>query len=677
MSHLERERYNKLHTSEAQVRSREEAIYRHQNPHEAHQRHMENERLRQLGKDRQIGAVSVKQEPGVAGEHALQMYQRVHYGNMGQYEDKQRPGAFARTEHAKQPSGVMKDSLIGYQPFRHAIPGAHAQGDHKEHIKTERTEPHRPVAVNAAALAGKQRKDIPTPPPLIHRDETGKVTDPVAHTSVIQGRERRDLHPMHPATTIALGAPPHSVVASQAGKLPQEVDPTRTGNENAHNVPVIVQHGQGIGNPPPLHTQMRVSPGSTRPHTSPVGGASQLSPAAMHKKMQQPMTTAPSHSTHQAMYTTSYTSPTASTTSTPHSLLLTALRPGEGNRTEPVANDGQLPPGKRKPGNVTPDPNRKKPKKSTEMPTANSNSKPMGRFTYGDYYQHFVKDSRNSQVTGGTATEPVGRDAQGVVKNQENVELKIEKVDQYKKMSVDPTAPAGAMLSTDSIVQQRFNNGALSDSDSTRSCSPKGSESSEGRSVKTGSPNRHGGHVNLKKKWLIRHSEDRQATVPVPGGKLNNSSTALDFKSGAMDSPDPRLTQSLPNGHLPRGVYATHIKSEKGQSSVTLADIPKSIPDHVYDFDNSSTCSDSSTTSSHKSKKRGRESKSRKKHKHKRSHGEDGKHHKDKHKGEKRACLDMEGAKALSKDKEVRLTDDGRQPTPGAQVRPILSLLYS
>ncbi len=223
--------------------------------------------------------------------------------------------------------------------------------------------------------------------------------------------------------------------------------------------------------------------------------------------------------------------------------------------------------------------------------------------------------------------------------------------------------PPSGMLSTDSIAQHRFNNGALSDSDSTRSCSPKttGSETSEGR-AKTSSPNRPGGHVNLKKKWLIRHSEDRQATTPSStSSKLSNSSTALDLKPGESSQEDSRLSQSLPNGHLQQAMFFHN----KGQSSVTLADIPKSIPDHVYEFDTSSTCSDSSTTS-HKSKKRSREAKSRKKHKHKRSHDKD---HKEKHKGEKRACLDAEGTKALSKDKDTKMTDEGRQPAPGAQVR--------
>ncbi len=432
MSHLERERYNKLHTSEAQVRSREEALYRHHQP-EVHQRHMENERLRQLEKDRQIGAVAVKQEPGLdgrPGEHGYKMYQPVYYGNM--HYDETRAGAVARTDHGKQPPGVSQmkaEALIGYQQFGHAVSGGPGS-DKVEHIKMEnkinpnllsRTEPHRPVAV-------KPRKDIPTPPPLIHRDESGKVTDPAAvqHTSVIQGRgDRRDA--LHPATTIALGAP-------HVGKHPQEValDSTRTHHENAHNVPVIVQ--PGIGNPPPLHTQMRVSPGGTNrvQHTSPSGGGGHL--AAMQKKLQPLMSSAPSHSSHQPVYTMSYTSATA-TTSTQHSLLLTALRPGEGGKPE-LPNDGRgmdLPPGKRKQTTVPPvnDPNRKKPKKSNELPTTSQSSlPPSGRFTYGDYYKSFVNDHRNSQFTGGTtAPEPLGRDQQGA-KNQENVELKIEKVDQ-------------------------------------------------------------------------------------------------------------------------------------------------------------------------------------------------------------------------------------------------------
>jgi hypothetical protein len=251
------------------------------------------------------------------------------------------------------------------------------------------------------------------------------------------------------------------------------------------------------------------------------------------------------------------------------------------------------------------------------------NSNPEERKpSFTDHYNSFVLDARNSQFTGGLAPETLNRDS----RNNENVELKIEKVDQYR-LGLDPASVPASFLG------DRCNNGAMSDSDSTRSCSPKatGSESSDGRSVKTASPNRSGGHVNLKKAWLQQYHSNTSTIIPSSSTATSTLTERKLYELGVTASPGSdslklleaqTKAQSIPNGHVQQAAaYLNSPNADKPLSAITPADIPKScVPDRVYDFDNSSTCSDSSTTSKGRSKRSREPKTSSKKHRDRKKH---------------------------------------------------------
>ncbi|XP_033632768.1 uncharacterized protein LOC117294465 isoform X1 [Asterias rubens] len=690
LSQMERDRYLKMHSSDSQARLHEDQLY-----HKAYlARTSESERLQRLEKDHNT-AIDLKMKTdesrGREG-HGFKVYQPTpkqegqvpYYGTAPvRYEDS-RSGVPIRTEQSKHIPAfhVKSESLVGYQPFRHAMTsGSNAEKtglegdksplDSKQNIAylTRTADPLRTGSITSGLpvkAAAASRKDIPTPPPLRRDPDPIKGGEAGPHiTSVIQARDYSGRPPMY---TVAGGSSQHP--ASQAGKpvYAKEGMDLRVG-DNAHNVPVITH--SSIGKPPPLHGQPGQSMANSnrnsglqpqsplRVQTPQQLSAAALQPIELQKSGKSPSGYPQSTTTHSP-----YTVPTGQT-----SLLMSALRPNDVNRqgdyqqSPDGARNAETPAGKRKSGGSGGNANRKRPKvkgkpeageeASTALNSNTEEQKQSGAY-FGDYYKTFVMDARNSQITGGSAAEAQSREA---ARNNENVELKIEKVDQYR-LGLDPNAPMP-------FLGDRFNNGAMSDSDSTRSCSPKatGSESSDGRSVKTASPNRSGGHVNLKKAWLQRHSEDSHTSTFIPSSGTTSTLTERKLYELGVKTPNSdslkmldsqtkeRVAQSIPNGHMQQaGFLNNRTGDNKPLSAVTLADIPKSsVPDHVYDFDNSSTCSDSSTTSKGRAK-RSRESKHVKKHRERKKHcgaGERKSKHnndssKDHNKGRGNALLDKE-----------------------------------
>lgn len=533
----------------------------------------------------------------------------TYYNTMSLKSEEPRPGVPVRTEQSRQVASAsvykpQPDNLVGYQPFLHTISsqGGGEKGDlyHSKHSEEYK------MAANAAAKQG-ARRGFPTPPPLIKR-EPERSPEMSLHSGVIHASRNEQRRPemMHHVGVFTVASTAHDIHLSQAamGKHIALSD-ARTNNDGSHSVPVI-KHT--IGTPPPLHssaqtTASQLTRQSHIPPQSPLKVATpqQLSAAVMqigpHSVSSTTTTTTaglggyPHH-----VYSNSQT--TTVTTST-GSLLMSALRPQDGGRaSEPMEMDtGNT---KRKPGQTQAVHHKKRPKiKEGEVPGEGGNydKKESAGMSYVDEYRNFAHTSAGNAIVG---------------KASENVELKIEKVDQYRRLNLDSSAPASLM----SVESHRTTNGTLSDSDSNRCVSPRStaSDSSDGRSLKSASPHRAGGPVYLKKAWLARHSESK---IPI------GSHLAAAPSGHPIDSKhDPKLSNSLPNGHLLSGTFAQDVDTDK---SVTIDDIPKSIPNHVYDFDQdkSSTCSEASTTSSHKSRSRksGKDSSRSSKKKDRKRHG--------------------------------------------------------
>ncbi|XP_022094436.1 probable JmjC domain-containing histone demethylation protein 2C isoform X2 [Acanthaster planci] len=703
LSQMERDRYLKMHSSGEQARMHEDQLYRKG----FLGRTTEGECLQRHEKDHATPSelMKLKTEEGHVREgHGFKVYHPspkpdghiAYYGTVpARYEDS-RSGVPVRTEQSKHMHAfhVKSEPPTGYHPFSHAMTSSHSEktglegdsaaSDSKPSIAflTRTADPLRTGSITAGIpikAVGASRKDIPTPPPLRRDPEPGKAAEMALHTCAVQGRDNLGHQPTY---TVAGGSLQHpSSQPSKSAYVKDGVD-HRVG-DCAHNVPVIVH--SSIGKPPPLQGQSVQSLATSNRSTglqpqSPLRVATpqQLSAAALQSIDLQKSGKSPSgypQSTSHSLY---------SLQSGHTSLLMSALRPNDGGRPSDYqspmdsSRGTDAPPAKRKLSGSGTGTKRKHPKVKGKQPetgdevspASNSNSedrKPTGAF-FAESYKSFVNDARNSQITG-SAPEAFSRETG----NNENIELKIEKVDQYR-LGLEPSGPV-------SLFSDRINNGAMSDSDSTRSCSPKatGSESSDGRSVKTASPNRPGGHVNLKKKWLQRHNT---STINPSSGTTSTLTERKLYELGVktpnsdslklMESqPKERLSQAIPNGHMQQaGGYLSSRGGDKPLNAVTLADIPKSsVPDHVYDFDNSSTCSDSSTTSKGRNK-RGRESKHSKKHRDRKRHSSD---HKSKHqndsgkdvvKGRSNAVLDKEPTEENEYDiyKNFNVHSEGDRP---------------
>ena len=567
----------------------------------------------------------------------------TYFNTMSLKSEEPRPGVPVRTEHNRQMASasaykVKPDNLVGYQPFLHTISshgGEKGAGDgyskHSEEYK---------LAANAALKQG-ARKGIPTPPPLIKREpEKGEVP---MHPSVIQAsRNERRPEVMHHPGVFTAASSGHDVHLIQAGKHVASSD-ARTSSDGSHSVPVI-KHT--IGTPPPLHSSEKTTVSqfvrsSHIPPQSPLKVATpqQLSAAVLqlgpHSASSTTPTTMGLYAHH--MYSSAITTASASTTST-NSLLMSALRPHDGARvSESMEVDATAT--KRKPSHMSAVVHKKRPKNKDDLHHESGNPEKGSTGTsYIEQYHNFVMEPNTHHTSVGSAT---------VGKAGENIELKIEKVDQYRRINLDSSAPASLM----SAEVHRTTNGTLSDSDSNRCVSPRStaSDSSDGRSLKSASPHRAGGPVYLKKAWLARHSENR---TPMSG---NASSMAQSHLSDLKQEPgqNAKLSASLPNGHLMSGTFAHVAQGVDADKSVTIDDIPKNIPNHVYDFDldKSSTCSEASTTSSHKSRSRksGKDSSRSSKKRERKRHGspaDSKKHGKDKSERGEEKCADLERQKS-------------------------------
>eukprot|EP00057_Strongylocentrotus_purpuratus_P019513 XP_011673987.1 PREDICTED: probable JmjC domain-containing histone demethylation protein 2C isoform X1 [Strongylocentrotus purpuratus] len=534
----------------------------------------------------------------------------TYYNTMSMKSEEPRAGVPVRTEQNRQMASASAykpkpDNLVGYQPFLHTIS---SHGGEKGDMFNKHNEEYK-MAANAAAMQG-ARRIIPTPPPLIKREPDR--SEMALHSSVIQASrsERRPEMMHHSAGVFTAAGSNHDIHLTQAGKHVALSD-SRTNNDVSHSVPVI-KHT--IGTPPPLHSSAQQTTASQLvrqshiPPQSPLKVATpqQLSAAVLQlgsHSVSSTTTTTMGVYAHQVYSTAQTTTATSSS-----SLLMSALRPQDMTRVSEAmeVDQGTM---KRKPSHTAAVFHKKRPKTKDDVhsDSGNSEKKESTGMSYIEQYHNFVMEPSAHNTSVGAPT---------VCKATENIELKIEKVDQYKRLSLDSSAPASLM----SAESHRTTNGTWSDSESNRCVSPRStaSDSSEGRSLKSASPHRAGGPVYLKKAWLARHSESKTPFgVPTSGASSTNN---LDPKQEPGLS--TKLSNSLPNGHLMSGTFAQVAQSMEADKSVTIDDIPKSIPNHVYDFDQdkSSTCSEASTVSSHKSRSK-KSGKDRTKKKDRKRHG--------------------------------------------------------
>ncbi|XP_041476903.1 probable JmjC domain-containing histone demethylation protein 2C isoform X3 [Lytechinus variegatus] len=548
----------------------------------------------------------------------------TYYNTLSMKSEEPRAGVPVRTEQNRQMATASAykpkpDNLVGYQPFLHTIT---SHGGEKGEPYSKHSEEYK-MAANAAAMQG-ARRAIPTPPPLIKREPDR--SEIALHSSVVQASrsERRPETMHHAGAVFTAASSSHDIHFTQASKHLALSD-VRTNNEVSHSVPVI-KHT--IGTPPPLHSSAGQTTASQLVRQSHIPPQSPLK-VATPQQLSAAVLQLGSHSVSSTTATTMgvyphhvYSTAQTTTATSSNSLLMSALRPQDITRVSEAmeVDQGTM---KRKPSHAAAAMfHKKRPKTKEDMhsDSGNLDKKESTGMSYIEQYHNFVMEpNAHNSTSVGNAT---------VCKATENIELKIEKVDQYKRLSLDSSAPA-SLLSGET---HKTPNGTCSDGESNRCISPRStaSDSSEGRSLKSASPHRAGGHMYLKKAWLARHSESKTPFgMPAAGASSTNN---LDPKQEPGLS--SKLSNSLPNGHLMGGTFAQVAQSMDADKSVTIDDIPKSIPNHIYDFDQdkSSTCSEASTVSSHKSRSR-KSGKDRTKKKDRKRHGspaESKKHGKDK-----------------------------------------------
>ncbi|XP_071498541.1 uncharacterized protein [Diadema antillarum] len=558
----------------------------------------------------------------------------TYYNTTSLKSEEPRPGIPVRTEQSRQVASasykVKPENLVGYQPFLHTIS---SHGVEKGEVYNKHSEEYKMAANNAAKQGA--RRAIPTPPPLIKREPEKSEVSPhasVIHASRSERRPEMMHHPQMGVFTAASSA--HDIHISPAGKHIALSD-MRTNSDASHPVPVI-KHT--IGTPPPLHssaqtTTSHLARSSHVPPQSPLKVATpqQLSAAVLQigpHSASSTTTSTPGMYPHH-LYSNA---PTSTATTSSSSLLMSALRPQDGSHASELMEVDSVA-AKRKPSNMIAMVHKKRPKTKEDLHVegGNSDKKESTGMSYIEQYNALVLEP-NAHSSGSATVGKVG----------ENIELKIEKVDQYKRLSLDSSAPAALMTAE----AHRTTNGTLSDSDSNRCVSPRStaSDSSDGRSLKSASPHRAVGPVYLKKAWLARHSESKAP----PFGGHSSGGAAGQLMERQEAGQLTKLSNSLPNGHLPSGTFAQVAQNTDADKSVTIDDIPKNIPDHVYDFDHdkSSTCSEASTTSSHKSRSRknGKESSRSSKKKDRKRYGSPA--------DSKRHCKEKAGDKSEEKPSE-------------------------
>ncbi|XP_071828267.1 uncharacterized protein [Apostichopus japonicus] len=468
------------------------------------------------------------------------------------YEEA-RPGVPVRTEHNRLKSAPAymlpfqpKTHLEGYVPFGHTVSSSKKHEDKGDNGLLG----HRGSSHSPHGISHEDKKGIPNPPPLI-KNEPG-----------LGSHDYRDGHTIHEMGAKSLWE--KQIVESlkaQQGLLPVK-------SEGPYSVPVIVRRSESGHHPHMQHID-----------SSPLKVASpqQLSRAALQTMEVKSMSTASS-----SRATLSQSSPGVNISTSvvsQSSILMNALRPSEHHHHHHHHHHRKVDKQSYEPKDLSLGTKRKSPnqpmavkkrvKEAAVMGVATSDKdfRKAGAVTsFSEHCQSYQPKEQSSLVSGGGVTH---------AKVSENVELKIEKVDQLKRVPPDP----GSVQRLTGLPNLFAKNGSLSDSERSRSVSPRSmSDSSDSR--KTASPNRTAtGHVKCKKAWLQRLSESTDSPPPPEEKK--------DFKSGTA-------AKSLPNGHI-HSPNATSTVTEK--STVTLSDIQKSIPERVYDFDSMSTCSDSSSAS--------------------------------------------------------------------------------
>lgn len=477
--------------------------------------------------------------------------------------DEARPGVPVRTEHNRlnnnrqsAPAYMLpfqpKSHLEGYVPFRHTVSSSKKHEEKSDSLQGHRSSPHSP---HGGISHEKDKKNIPNPPPLIKSEPS------TGH------HDYRDSHTIHDMGAKSFWE--RQMVESRKTHQSHSIK-----SEGPYSVPVIVRRNES--GHPHMHSM----------DSSPLKVASpqQLSRAAL-----QTMEVKSVNST-SGRGTLSQSSPGVNSTTTvvsQSSILMSALRPSDQQRK--VDKQSQEPKDlslgiKRKSPNQ-PMAVKKRVKEAAIMGVASSDKdfRKVGAVTsFSDHCQSYQPSSKEqSSLISGNAMH---------AKVSENVELKIEKVDQLMRVP-NESCSVHKVSGLPNLIAK---NGSLSDGERSRSVSPRSmSDSSDSR--KTSSPNRTAtGHVKCKKAWLQRLSESTDS--PPLNEEKKDSKTCMTGKP-------------LPNGHI-HSPNATSTVAEK--SVVTLSDIQKNIPERVYDFDSMSTCSDSSSTSG-SSKTRQRRSRENKK----------------------------------------------------------------
>ncbi|XP_033118335.1 uncharacterized protein LOC117117954 isoform X2 [Anneissia japonica] len=493
--------------------------------------------------------------------------------------------------HKQENSEFMK----GYQPFGHTLLTApqNPDIDHRLSVTDSRFESgFRHTDAYSKLASAKGGKDIGGPPPLIRSDRDSRAKE--SHPSIPFGLERPGER-KHNLEAYSRYHHENQYHYQQYGGHVRGSD--GKGDSTRHQqsapqgkgVPVICKTPSShlsSESPSPHHQQtLMVKTSSSQPQ-SPLKVASpqQLS-AAVFKPMD----------LSQAKTVTTSTTSQSAATQGHASLLMSALRPNErgelvGKRKTPMEEFAGHKKARGKDGQASP------PLGPLGHPDRRPSAHP--HHSYLNQYNWFVQDHRNNLVTGGRAAELLAKDLR--TGRKEDVELKIEKVDQFENATNLNASSLAANISGKSDHPKI--NGAISDSDSTSTRSTSPSEKSKRCDPHT-SPSKSAGHVSLKKAWLHRHTYTKDSLSEPSDPKL------MRFSDGSSDSPGPT---SLHNGHVAPTELDKKLDVDIKTSCTRLTDIPDAIPDRVYDFETSSTCSDGSTVSN-STKKKSRKSKESKK----------------------------------------------------------------
>ncbi|XP_071947193.1 probable JmjC domain-containing histone demethylation protein 2C isoform X2 [Antedon mediterranea] len=488
--------------------------------------------------------------------------------------------------------------MKGYQPFGHTLSSAPQAADieHRLSVTDSRYESgFRHTDAYSKHASGKSGKDIGGPPPLIRsgRDSRTKESYPgIPFGSERPGDRKQEYNRYH------LENQYHYQYGGHMRGPDVKVESGRQSAPQGKGVPVICKtpsSHMSSESPSPHHQQPLTVRTSTSQPQSPLKVAS---PQQLSAAVFRPMDLS------QARTVNTATTSQSAATQGHASLLMSALRPNERGEIT----------GKRKTSmeeSIGPKKSKGKDGQSSPPlgPLGHPDRRPHPHHSYVHQYNWFVQDHRNNPVTGGRAAELLAKDLR--IGRKEDVELKIEKVDQFENVS-NVSASSPATVLSGKSDHPRIN-GAISDSDSTSTRSTSPSDKSKRNDPHT-SPNKSAGHVSLKKAWLHRHTYTKDSSLSGP-----SDPKVMRFSDGSSDSPGPT---SLHNGH----VRQTELDKKSDVLNKTacsrFTDIPDAIPDRVYDFETSSTCSDGSSVSN-STKKKSRKSKESKKPKRKGANDKD------------------------------------------------------